>query len=500
MAMDGGTFQAYAAIVEREYGIQLPNEKQALLESRLVKMLNEHQGEGPFHDASSFLRWLQEDRTGRAVRLLGEAITTHHTYFMREKEHFDIFKERTLPWLEETAAPDRDLRVWCAASSTGEEPYTLAMLMADYFALKGTWEKTLLATDVSQEVLDKAACGRYPHEAVAGLPQHWQRLYFQRMASGDWQAVDSLRRSVLFRPFNLMTAVFPFRKPFHVIFCRNVMIYFDQQRRSDLVRKFYEGLCPGGWLFIGHAETITRDMAPFEFCEPSVYRKPMEARPVLESRDEKGLLVRPPAPQPAPQPVPEKPDSPLQLIAIGASTGGTEALSQLLKGLAPPLPPIVIVQHIPPHFSQLFAARLDEEGRLSVKEAEDGDRLERNHVYIAPGDKHLRIRKIGGMLLLSCVAGPLVSGHCPSVDVMFRSAAILKEKALGVILTGMGNDGAEGLLAMREAGAVTLGQDEATSVVYGMPREAFLKGAVSRQIPLPAMAGAITAHALGMKK
>lgn len=498
MTMVEETFQAYAAIVEREYGIQLPGEKQALLESRLVKMLNEHQGEGPFHDEVSFLQWLQEDRTGRAVRLLGEAITTHHTYFLREKDHFDIFRDHTLPWLEKTAAPDRDLRVWCAASSTGEEPYTLAMLMADYFALKGEWEKTLLATDVSQDVLDHAARGRYAKEAVAGLPPNWQRLYFRRLENGDGQVVESLRRSVLFRPFNLMTAVFPFRKTFHVIFCRNVMIYFDQQRRTDLVRKFYEGLCPGGWLFIGHAETITQDMAPFEFYEPSVYRKPQDAPPVLGPRDKSGLPVRTAVMPQAPVTTPVA--SPLQLIAIGASTGGTEALSQLLKGLAPPLPPIVIVQHIPPHFSRLFAARLNEEGRLTVKEAEDGDRLEQDHVYIAPGDKHLRVRKLGGMMLLSCVAGPLVNGHCPSVDVMFRSVVPLKDRALGVILTGMGNDGAEGLLAMREAGAVTLGQDEATSVVYGMPRAAFLNGAVSRQLPLPAMAGAITAHSQGVKK
>ena len=184
---------------------------------------------------------------------------------------------------------------------------------------------------------------------------------------------------------------------------------------------------------------------------------------------------------------------PVRLIAIGASTGGTEALAVVLKALQPPLPPIVIVQHIPPMFSKLFSDRLNNECHLRVKEAENGDKLEPNWVYVAPGDKQMRVKSFGNVMTLEVQSGPKVNGHCPSVDVLFDSVAEkIGDGAMGVILTGMGEDGARGLLKMRQQGAITLGQDEASCVVYGMPRAAYEKGAVTRQLPLGAMSGMIT--------
>ena len=202
--------------------------------------------------------------------------------------------------------------------------------------------------------------------------------------------------------------------------------------------------------------------------------------------------------RPKPAAAPGRPQMPLparevELIAIGASTGGTEALSQILKELSPPLPPIVVVQHIPPMFSRLFAERLNNECVLGVKEAENGDRLKSNYVYIAPGDKQMMVKKFGDMMQLDVNHGPKVNGHCPSVDVLFDSVAErIGDGALGVILTGMGADGARGLLKMREAGAVTLGQDQESCVVYGMPKAAYEMGAVAQQLPLSAMACMIT--------
>ena len=179
----------------------------------------------------------------------------------------------------------------------------------------------------------------------------------------------------------------------------------------------------------------------------------------------------------------------IRLIAMGASTGGTEALSTVLRKLKPPLPPIVIVQHIPPMFSRLFAERLDQECRLSVKEAEDGDTIMENTVYIAPGNHQMRVHRIGGIVQLSCTKEPKVGGHCPAVNVLFDSVAKqFGEDSLGVILTGMGADGSTGLLNMRNAGARTLGQDEASCVVYGMPKAAYEIGAVERQLPLDSIA------------
>lgn len=201
----------------------------------------------------------------------------------------------------------------------------------------------------------------------------------------------------------------------------------------------------------------------------------------------------------AAKPVPGAKKMARALISIGASTGGTEALASVLMGLHPPLPGIIIVQHIPPMFSRLFAERLDHDTDFACKEAETGDMILPNTVHVAPGDKHLRIKAVpGGGYMIDCQHGPRVNGHCPSVDVMFHSVAEVAGKtAMGVILTGMGNDGAKGLLAMRQAGCPTLGQDEQSCVVYGMPRAAFEIGGVERQLPLSAMPSAITSIARG---
>ena len=175
----------------------------------------------------------------------------------------------------------------------------------------------------------------------------------------------------------------------------------------------------------------------------------------------------------------------IDLIAMGASTGGTEALSAIITRLAPPLPGIVVVQHIPPMFSRLFAERLNTESKLTIKEAVSGDVVLPNHVYIAPGAKHMTISRMGTRYMLECKPGPPVHSVCPSVDVLFDSvAAVAGRHALGIILTGIGKDGAAGLLKMRQKGSPTIGQDAATSTVYGMPKSAFELGAVEQQLPL----------------
>ena len=179
-----------------------------------------------------------------------------------------------------------------------------------------------------------------------------------------------------------------------------------------------------------------------------------------------------------------------KIIAIGASTGGTEAIASILKALTEDAPGILIVQHIPPVFSRMFAERMNATTRLNVKEAQGGEYMERGQVFIAPGDRHMKIRKVGERYKIECFAGEKVNGHCPSVDVLFESVArVAGEKATGVILTGMGHDGARGLLSMRKAGAKTIGQDEKTSVVYGMPRVAYNIGAVAKQVGLDKIPG-----------
>ena len=181
-----------------------------------------------------------------------------------------------------------------------------------------------------------------------------------------------------------------------------------------------------------------------------------------------------------------------RLVAIGASTGGVEALRDIITALPPDAPPTLITQHIPPKFSSSFAERLNGLSAVRVKEAVDGERIVSGHVYIAPGDRHLAVRRSGAQLVCHCYDGPLVGGHKPSVNVLFHSVAeTCGAKAVGVILTGMGRDGADGLLAMRKAGAATIGEDESSCVVYGMPKAAFDLGALQQQLPLSQIAGEI---------
>lgn len=173
------------------------------------------------------------------------------------------------------------------------------------------------------------------------------------------------------------------------------------------------------------------------------------------------------------------------IIAMGASTGGTEAIHQVVRELRQDIPGIVMVQHMPVGFTAMYAERLNKECEVTVKEAKSGDIVRRGQVLLAPGDKQMRLVKVNGVYQVECRMGPKVSGHCPSVDVLFESVAKTAGRdAIGVLMTGMGRDGAKGLLEMKRKGAVTIGQDEKTCIVYGMPKEAYEIGAVTYQVPL----------------
>jgi two-component system, chemotaxis family, protein-glutamate methylesterase/glutaminase len=181
-----------------------------------------------------------------------------------------------------------------------------------------------------------------------------------------------------------------------------------------------------------------------------------------------------------------------KVVAIGASTGGTEALKDLLEALPADCAGMVIVQHMPELFTRAFAQRLDNLCQISVKEAEANDTVLRGRALIAPGNHHLLLKRSGARYYVDVKDGPLVSRHRPSVDVLFRSAArYAGQNAVGVIMTGMGDDGANGMLEMKQAGAITIAQDEQTCVVFGMPNEAIKRNAVDRILPLPLIAGAI---------
>ncbi len=252
--------------VKKHYGINLIN-KRVLLEGRLGNYLVER----GFKDYSAYIKALTSDSSGKEITNLLNKVTTNHTYFMREADHFDYFRTAVLPLLERNVR-DRDLRIWCAASSSGEEPYTLAMILADYFGGRVPgWDKKLLATDISLKVLEQAKLGIYATEAIKDVPDTWKRKYFAKIGEDKVQVVPEIRQEVVYRQFNLMDPI-QYKKPFQVVFCRNVMIYFDAPTKSQVVDRIYDCLCPGGFLFIGHTESIPKPTR-FKYIMPSVYQK-----------------------------------------------------------------------------------------------------------------------------------------------------------------------------------------------------------------------------------
>ena len=181
-----------------------------------------------------------------------------------------------------------------------------------------------------------------------------------------------------------------------------------------------------------------------------------------------------------------------RIIAIGASTGGTEAIYEVLKQFRRDVPGIVVVQHMPPGFTKMYAERLNNQCEVAVKEAQTGDKVLQGQVLIAPGDRQMKLVKVGDGYQVECRGTEKVNGHCPSVDVLFQSVAkAAGRNAVGVILTGMGGDGAKGLLEMRKAGASTIGQDEASCIVYGMPKVAYELGAVQYRLGLSGIPGKV---------
>ncbi|OEZ02026.1 MULTISPECIES: chemotaxis response regulator protein-glutamate methylesterase [Stenotrophomonas] len=234
------------------------------------------------------------------------------------------------------------------------------------------------------------------------------------------------------------------------------------------------------------------------------YAEEIIAKVKMAARSRVRTLARPIAPRVTLDPVAPSPARSIQfrttdrLIAIGASAGGTEALRVVLEGMPADAPAVVLTQHLPATFSTAFAERLDRHSAMSVREASDGEAVLAGHAYLPPGGKHLRVIRDGARWRCRVDDGPAVNRHKPAVDVLFRSVAeSAGANAIGAILTGMGDDGARGLLELKNVGAPTLVQDEATSVVWGMPGAAFKLGAAEEQVPLERIAERLMALARG---
>jgi len=272
MQINDQEFNLLRQLVYDNFGINLTEQKRSLVVGRLHQLLRSH----GFKTFKEYYDFLIRDRSHANLTELINRISTNYSFFYREKAHFDFFVQTALPGVVTRlkAQGSNDLRIWTAGCSTGEEPYMLAMLMHEYFGKQYfQWDAGILATDISDRALTFAHRGVYPDDRVKQVPTTLLNRYFTPQANGEVAVKEQIKREVTFRRLNLMNPQFPFRKPFQMIFCRNVMIYFDRETRDNLIRKFHNMTEPGGFLFIGHSETLGRDQGLYRYVMPATYQK-----------------------------------------------------------------------------------------------------------------------------------------------------------------------------------------------------------------------------------
>lgn len=266
MTISDEDFTRLIRFIQTQYGIDL-SKKRHLITARMSASIQRmgYDGFKPFVD--HLLR--EKDRT--EVQTLLDKITTNYTFFMRETEHFDFFNRTILPTLVQKHQRDHVLSIWSAGCASGEEPYNLSMYIKDYLGTEaGKWDARILATDISNDALSKAKAGRY--ELPATVPAAWKNRYFQKVDENEtYQVTSEIRNNVIFRQFNLMNPI-AFRLKFDVIFCRNVMIYFDQETKNALVRRFCAATNPGGYLLIGHSEALGQNTG-YRYLAPAIFQK-----------------------------------------------------------------------------------------------------------------------------------------------------------------------------------------------------------------------------------
>lgn len=259
-------FERLVAFMKKNYGINL-EKKSVLIEGRLSNMIAQR----GFKSFKDYLDFALADKTGQETIQLVNKLTTNHTFFLREPEHFDFLKKTILPYLEKTNV-DKTMNLWCAASSKGHEPYTILFTVLDHFGPSiSRWRVNYIATDIDTEVLNFARAGVYPVTELKDVPQPWITKYFSKIDDTKFKVKDMYRSMIQFKQFNLMDKIIT-QKPYDFISCRNVMIYFDQQTKNDLVERFYDVTKEGGYLFTGHSESVSRETR-YTYIQPAVYRR-----------------------------------------------------------------------------------------------------------------------------------------------------------------------------------------------------------------------------------
>ncbi len=257
-------YKLISGYAKEHLGINLNEKKKSLICTRLANRLKKLNMD-TFEEYYNYLKVNPEEGIN-----FTNHITTNYTYFLRESEHFEIFEKEVLPLIKSNNK-NKDLRVWCAGCSTGEESTYLAILIDKFFKNNTGWNTQLLASDISTNALEKAYKGEYEIEELKGVSPEILKNYFIK-ENKSYKVIDKVRKNIIYRKINLIDE-HRFKKPLQAIFCRNVMIYFDEETKEKVVKKFYDSLEPGGFLFISHSETLSTINTEFKLYKPAVYRK-----------------------------------------------------------------------------------------------------------------------------------------------------------------------------------------------------------------------------------
>jgi len=263
-------FRLISDLVRTRFGINLTDKKKALVRGRLhsqVKSMG-------FSTFEEYYKTVIEDTTGGNLLSLIDRISTNHSFFFREADHFSFLITAALPEIIQKleAQKSNDLRIWCAGCAGGEEAYTIAMALTEFFGSDlYRWDVGILATDISVTALEQAREGIYPEGRVEAVPVRYKQ-YFKKLSEDRYAVADRIKKIVLFKRLNLMREIYPFKGRFHIIFCRNVMIYFDQETKNNLVAKLRRYMHEDGYLLIGHSESLGRKPGMFRYIKPTVYK------------------------------------------------------------------------------------------------------------------------------------------------------------------------------------------------------------------------------------
>lgn len=265
-------FHELAELIAVNFGIKVGENKRTLVTGRIHPMMEKY----GFATHRECLDAIKRDDTGRLLSELANRISTNHTAFYREDAHFDLLRDKVLPEImtRKDSSGDRDLRVWCAACATGEEAYTILFNLLQFFGFNyRNWRAGVLATDISAEALHSAKRGVYNVSRLDPIPYDIMKLCFHRIDAENYEVRPEFRREITFRRLNLINDTYPFKSAFDIIFCRNVMIYFSRHIREELMTRLHDWLVPGGYLFVGHSESLVGGQPGFGYVAPAVYQR-----------------------------------------------------------------------------------------------------------------------------------------------------------------------------------------------------------------------------------